>query len=124
VTAVLLDTPEQWLIVARGAALLERERRRAGLPSMPSARRLADECDALLAAYFRGRTTRANKTDAAMFACATMNLTTREAAERLGVSPRAVQQAAKRGRLPYTVVGGDYRFSSTDVEIYAQRSIA
>jgi excisionase family DNA binding protein len=121
---VTLETPIEWLGVARSLAMFERERRRAGLPPVPELGRLADECNEMLAAYMRRRltqrTTQTNKSDVGVFACAT--LTTAQAAQRLGISPRAVQAAAKRGRLPHTVVRGDYRFRSTDVDIYAHRS--
>jgi excisionase family DNA binding protein len=46
-------------------------------------------------------------------------MTTREAAERLGVSVRAVQALIQRGRLKAEKIGRDWILLTRDVEDYA-----
>jgi excisionase family DNA binding protein len=48
-------------------------------------------------------------------------LNTEEAAERLGVSPRRVQQLVKSGRLPAREFGGSYVIATSDLKLVEDR---
>lgn len=48
-------------------------------------------------------------------------LNTEEAAERLGVSARRVQQLIKAGRLPAREFGGSYMITASDLKLVEDR---
>lgn len=48
-------------------------------------------------------------------------LTSKEVAEKLGVSARRVQQLAEAGRLPYQVFGGTLVFQESDLALVSDR---
>lgn len=48
-------------------------------------------------------------------------LNTEEVAERLGVSPRRVQQLIKSGRLPAREFGGSYMIAAGDLKLVEDR---
>jgi excisionase family DNA binding protein len=48
-------------------------------------------------------------------------LTTKEAADELGISLRQVQTLIQRGKLPATKFGRDYTISTNDLELVRER---
>jgi excisionase family DNA binding protein len=50
-------------------------------------------------------------------------LTTAEAAERLGISPRRVQQLVKDGRLPAEQFGGSLMIREEDLKLVENRKV-
>jgi len=45
-----------------------------------------------------------------------------DVARRMNVTPRTVRNLCDRGELPYTRIGGHYRFDSREIEAYIEAS--
>jgi excisionase family DNA binding protein len=50
-------------------------------------------------------------------------LTTKEAAERLGITPRRVQALIEAGRLPAQKFGRDYMIKEADLKLVEDRKV-
>jgi excisionase family DNA binding protein len=50
-------------------------------------------------------------------------LTTKEAAERLGITPRRVQALVTSGRLPAQKIGRDYLIKEKDLKLVENRKV-
>ena len=50
-------------------------------------------------------------------------LTTKQAAERLGITPRRVQALIEAGRLPSTKFGRDYMIKEADLKLVEDRKV-
>jgi excisionase family DNA binding protein len=50
-------------------------------------------------------------------------LTTKQAAERLGITPRRVQALIEAGRLPAQKFGRDYMIQEKDLKLVAERKV-
>lgn len=48
-------------------------------------------------------------------------ITTKEAAKRLGITPRRVQEFVKTGRLPASMFGGSYMIDEKHLKLVANR---
>ncbi len=56
-----------------------------------------------------------------MYKCAMDLLSTKEVAERLGVSVQRVQALVKAGRLPAQMIGGTYIIKESDLKLVEDR---
>ena len=50
-------------------------------------------------------------------------LTTKQAAEKLGITPRRVQALVTAGRLPATKFGRDYMIKESDLKLVQDRKV-